>query len=389
MIRQSYSFEVITPCFCGGAKPDEQAEIRPASIRGQLRWWFRLLGGFRSLSEAGMALRQQENLIFGTTAGGEGSAGKLAVRVSVRPGLDLNASESHLVPETQRYLLFPLQHVHRMKSAVGQFTLDLHWSGENSRADDLAALVTVFGNLGSLGFRSRRAMGALALSGFPYPLGDALRHFKSWEETDTTKLPIRLFQLNAPRPLGSAPECITELARWLQSWRQHGQMNRFWDKRTNRWVLISTAQMAQHRGQAGFRYARRDHNEGLEVQGTGASKPDPESPVGVPGTTFRPALGLPIVQFFSSLGGVRPIPRHTATVKWEFNNTTDKGRFASPVLLRPHHAADDTWHALVIFVDAMQWPAGHKVFLNGTSRNVSLDLYEEMKKDTKRLLPFP
>lgn len=35
---------LITPCFCAGAD-QQQAEIRVPSIRGQLRWWFRVLGG--------------------------------------------------------------------------------------------------------------------------------------------------------------------------------------------------------------------------------------------------------------------------------------------------------------------------------------------------------
>ena len=43
-------FKLITPAFCGGAIPETQAESRAPSIRGQLRWWFRVLGGFKSLS---------------------------------------------------------------------------------------------------------------------------------------------------------------------------------------------------------------------------------------------------------------------------------------------------------------------------------------------------
>ena len=43
---------------------------------------------------------------------------------------------------------------------------------------------------------------------------------------------------------------------------------------------------------------------------------------------------------------------------------------------------------LVIFVDAHAWPANHRVYLNGTERTVSLDLYNAMKADPK-LAPFP
>lgn len=42
-----YKLEFIMPCFCAGAD-NVSAEIRPPSIRGALRWWFRALGGIRA-----------------------------------------------------------------------------------------------------------------------------------------------------------------------------------------------------------------------------------------------------------------------------------------------------------------------------------------------------
>lgn len=46
MKQSTYTLEFITPCFCAGAEAG-RAEIRASSIRGQLRWWFRALGGNR------------------------------------------------------------------------------------------------------------------------------------------------------------------------------------------------------------------------------------------------------------------------------------------------------------------------------------------------------
>ncbi|MGI5868563.1 MAG: type III-B CRISPR module RAMP protein Cmr1 [Kiritimatiellia bacterium] len=62
----------ITPCFCRGADCSEngRSEIRPASIRGQLHWWFRALGG----------APRDENEIFGTVHGGA-KASTIVVRV--------------------------------------------------------------------------------------------------------------------------------------------------------------------------------------------------------------------------------------------------------------------------------------------------------------------
>lgn len=69
MIRKIYTLEFITPCFCAGAAP-AKAEIRAPSIRGQLRWWFRALGGTAS----------DEGAVFGSVAG-DAKASALTIRL--------------------------------------------------------------------------------------------------------------------------------------------------------------------------------------------------------------------------------------------------------------------------------------------------------------------
>ena len=44
MKSEVYDMEFLTPCFCAGAN-QSVPELRATSIRGQLRWWFRALGG--------------------------------------------------------------------------------------------------------------------------------------------------------------------------------------------------------------------------------------------------------------------------------------------------------------------------------------------------------
>ncbi len=69
----TYQIEFITPLFSRGSY-DDLPEIRPASIRGQLHWWFRALAG----------KYLDEKLIFGGVHGGA-SASKIVVRVSDLP----------------------------------------------------------------------------------------------------------------------------------------------------------------------------------------------------------------------------------------------------------------------------------------------------------------
>jgi hypothetical protein len=66
-----YKIQFITPLFSRGAY-DDLPEIRPASIRGQLHWWFRALGGSAA----------DENAIFGSVHSKPIHASKVVVRVN-------------------------------------------------------------------------------------------------------------------------------------------------------------------------------------------------------------------------------------------------------------------------------------------------------------------
>ena len=72
-MTKNFKITFITPCFCRGADCSEKGapEIRPASIRGQLRWWFRALGG----------APVDERDIFGGIAGKDPKASNVVVRV--------------------------------------------------------------------------------------------------------------------------------------------------------------------------------------------------------------------------------------------------------------------------------------------------------------------
>jgi CRISPR type III-B/RAMP module RAMP protein Cmr1 len=364
MIRQSYQFDVITPCFCAGADHDK-AEVRAASIRGQLRWWFRVLGGFKSLS--GITVREQESRIFGATAGDDGRAGQLAVRIvasrlksAVRDGQELGYANF----SDPAYLTFPIQTREKQGQKVGysgrgvlldgSFSLDLVWRGAKASWPDIDSLVTVFGQLGALGFRSRRAMGAIACRSAP------------------AQASLRAAMERFSKPAGvcvhSLGQCgreqvISNLAAWLRQWRAHGRSGK------------NTSEQSY----PGFNYAKVDHDHGAAALQRGTSHQP----------AFRASLGLPIIQFFSS-------SQQTVNWEWEFNERSGRmdrsykgeGRFASPVILRPHRDADGKWRALVIFVESQKWPSGKQVYLNGTPRKVSLDLYEAMKADPS-LTPFP
>lgn len=86
MRRIALTLELVTPAFLGGVEQD--AEWRGPSIRGQLRFWFRVLAG----AEFGGDLEQiraAERRVFGTTD----QASPLAVRCGPAPEASTDGSE--------------------------------------------------------------------------------------------------------------------------------------------------------------------------------------------------------------------------------------------------------------------------------------------------------
>jgi CRISPR-associated protein Cmr1 len=80
--RLTFDLEFITPAFIGGA--NQQAELRPASFVGLLRWWWRALKGECNIEK----LREEEIKIFG----GDGKMASpvyLRVEGDVSKGSDL------------------------------------------------------------------------------------------------------------------------------------------------------------------------------------------------------------------------------------------------------------------------------------------------------------
>ena len=59
------TYQVTTPLFLGGAKPEDSAELRPPSIKGLLRFWFRAIVWPRLQNWE--KVQDLENKIFGCT----------------------------------------------------------------------------------------------------------------------------------------------------------------------------------------------------------------------------------------------------------------------------------------------------------------------------------
>lgn len=158
MIRRTYDIEFLTPCFCAGAE-QTRAELRPASIRGQLRWWFRCLGGSPA----------EERAVFGGVHGDTPTASTLAIRILRQPQGGQRDWHNQIPQQgvaPRAYLLgFFCGRTGRLNptgalppgSAASIEVILKH--PPSSRVEQT---LRIFFSIGALGFRATRAAGAFA-----------------------------------------------------------------------------------------------------------------------------------------------------------------------------------------------------------------------------------
>lgn len=154
------NLQVITPCYCAGGE-QARAELRAASFRGELRWWFRCLGGNR----------KQEETVFGSIAGNKGRASAVAMLLT---GVELPDQSSRWQPEgnpgqgetNSSYITFFLSKQRRKYVPVGTtFRLELRQMRDIEDRTALSLLELAWKcmcNLGAVGSRKTRGLGAYA-----------------------------------------------------------------------------------------------------------------------------------------------------------------------------------------------------------------------------------
>lgn len=153
----TYRITFITPLFSRGAYEDSP-EIRPPSIRGQLHWWFRALGGIYA----------DEKTIFGGVQKGT-VASKIVIRVS---DIDGGTDSYNTLPHKNGGAAAPKA----AYCAGTSFTLHVltRLGGlEGELKSKFEKTLHTWLLLGTLGFRSTRAAGSFIWEpldgGFAYP----------------------------------------------------------------------------------------------------------------------------------------------------------------------------------------------------------------------------
>ena len=189
MKRLTFDLKFITPAFIGGA--NQQAEIRPASFVGLLRWWWRALKGECDIKR----LREEEIKIFG-------GDGKMASPVYLRVEGDVSKG-SDLINEYKLswnfdknrraltgshagvgYLYYSMVALNRREFIKADSKLKLILVGKDDVLKHHIASLWALVFLGGVGARSRRGGGNLTVIDYnPKDLGISFiptSYFDEW-----------------------------------------------------------------------------------------------------------------------------------------------------------------------------------------------------------------
>lgn len=334
-----YSFRVITPMHGGGitskqaAKPfDPVTPIRVASIRGQLRFWWRACGRPEPLADLGQ-LHDQESAIWGSTT----LPSPTAITVHRQPAApqpyavfkvgDRGRYSAEKGMTELAYGAFPLKPpdgsgeqpgtLHDFRAST--FTLEIR--GRNDHLADLILALQAWVLFGGLGGRTRRGFGAI-------------EHCPQSNSGDTVDPPLHvpapqvfLDRLARRHTLPGVPSLVG--AKLKLSRTSHDKPEAAWKN-----AVGALQKLRQHPGLG--------RNPGSQQNRPGRSRwPEPDairSLLPAPrGTSYthkplpgarkfpRAAFGLPIIFHFSTPGD--PTDTTLTPVNHE--------RLASPLILRP------------------------------------------------------
>jgi CRISPR-associated protein Cmr1 len=339
------SFEIVTPMFLGGADPTTPQGIRPASVKGALRFWWRALNWSRVAALQGQgqdqhaALRQlheDESRLFGHSATDSGGGqGVFLMQVIDRSGA---AQKQPFGAGFDNGILYLLgqglgsfkdgNHCTRAGLAAGGgFDVRLLFR-PTAKQGDIASVVQavqLFGLLGALGSRARHGMGSVALTNLktegldlpawavpttPEDYRSALTRLLAEARRAPGLPPLSAFSAGSRLDLSmqrtgkdAATKLLADLGREQQAYRSYGRHN-------------------QVNGKPSERNFVPDHDLVREVaNGERNVKAAPQ----------RVVFGLPHNYFFSS---------DNAKVDINYRPNGEEARRASPLLLHVHRLGD-------------------------------------------------
>lgn len=163
------TLETITPLFLGGAKPDEEAELRTSSIKGAMRFWYRAIDADYNerVEVEKLDSPTWEDKIFGSARTGQGCFSMRLENGSVKGYKEWN-HDDYPNKNGIRYLSFSMCMGGKRRKYIPTnnnigITITFHHKPIDKEKFSILASLWLLGHIGGLGSRSRRGLGTVAL----------------------------------------------------------------------------------------------------------------------------------------------------------------------------------------------------------------------------------
>ncbi|MBI5142693.1 MAG: type III-B CRISPR module RAMP protein Cmr1 [Nitrospirae bacterium] len=359
VIEAEYS--IVTPMFLGDAK-QEATEIRPPSIKGALRFWWRALNWSRMLAQNGnnvtealKTLHSEEGRLFGQ-AGDEDRGGQgcflmsvTSIGITLRSKEQLNGNDSPAPLGKWRPYLVGLglasynkeekkSKYNRSAITSGKFKVRVRSRPETTLADvkSIEESLLLFGLLGGLGSRTRRGLGSVSITSLSGGKLSAPSGIEEWKAAiqKLTGTPI-----TAPEPPFSAFSSVTRMDMSL--------------KGKNAWNLLekTASEMMRYRSWGQDRNNTGTHKvNGIELFVDDHAIMLNAIANGTPPTVLpdRIVFGLPHNYFFSSITGAEKMKK--AEIAPDSEGRT---RRASPLFIHIHKFKDNDFAVIQTLFQSM------------------------------------
>jgi CRISPR-associated protein Cmr1 len=362
------SFEIVTPMFIGGGTPEE-VDLRPPSIKGALRFWWRALQWGQCLQEsehnpsaALKLLHQREAELFGAAVKDEKyGQGKLQIKLKSN---HLRETQLANLSSGQTYLLGQgLFNKVILKKALGEnqtFTLCIKLAND-VESESVINTLLIWGLLGGLGSRARKGWGSVAIRSLIYKknLGAEGVTIEIQNSIDAYKMKLQQLLQNAASSLppftafsnetridlsktgNNALTLLGEIGLEMQKYRSFGQSKNGEHK------------VGNEKAEQNF---KNDHNVVLEfAKGTETT----EHP-------RRVIFGLPHNYFFANQSKVDVIAVDTQIPK--VKKKERQRRRSSPLFIHIHKLGNE-YIAVQSLIEADFLPDTYKIQLENTTRN--------------------
>lgn len=350
-------YRLLTPLFGGGVVPGENDAnmlIRGASIRGQLRFWWRATRGGQFNGDI-KKMKEAEDLLWGAASKPKKPRpSQVQIKVNVeRSGTPVPVNE---VPS---YAAFALRENNQHATLQKDIEFALTIAYPQSAAQEVEAALWAWETFGGIGARTRRGFGALqrmdAEAEKPANpqqvltyLNERLTHYGvsgAWPD-DVPHLPVY--------PPGLVPGTNFKTS-------DPGQVNGVWS------TLITK-----------LRNFRQERNPGTQPNRPGRSRwPEPDEirrlKPPAPSRHATPIYSPPHIRKFPRAAFGLPIIFHFVGAG-EPSDTTLQGanyeRLASPLILRPLACANNQAVGLAIILKTPRLPSGGVILKDGATHHV-------------------